>query len=144
MSLPHPDDFPAAYSHVIEKRLLAWVIDLIATLFLVMIALAATGFLAVFIFPLVWSAVAIAYRYVTINRWGGTLGMMIAALRLRSLDGTKPSETTVLWHSVIYALSMIFVIPQIASVALMLNSTYKQGLNDSLMGTTMVNRLASH
>lgn len=144
MSLPHPEDYPAAYAHVIEKRLLAWVVDLLVTVVLVMIAIVATGFLAVFIFPLVWTAVAIAYRYVTLTRWNATLGMMVAALRLKTLAGDRPGPTILLWHSVIYAASMVFILPQIASIGLMLTSTYKQGLNDTLLGTTMLNRMAHH
>jgi hypothetical protein len=47
---------------------------------------------------------------------------------------------TCLWHSVIYSASMVFVLPQIGSVALMLTTPYKQGLNDWFLSTTMVNR----
>lgn len=140
MSLPHPYDDPGFYDHLIVKRFLAWCIDLMITIVLVLLALAATAFLAVLLLPLVWVAVAIAYRTVMLTRYGATLGMMIAAINLRHLDGTRPDPTTCLWHSVLFSLTMLFVVSQIGSIALMFVTPYKQGLNDWLLGTTLVNR----
>ncbi len=66
--------------------------------------------------------------------------MLVAAIRLRRLDGRAPDAVLCLWHSVIYALGMVFVAPQIASVAMMMVTPYRQGLNDMILGTTMINR----
>jgi len=140
MSLPHPLDDPAFYDHLIAKRFLAWVIDLAITLMLMLIVLAATAFLAIIIFPMVWVAVAVAYRTVMLTRYGATVGMLVVAIRLRRLDGSRPDPALCLWHSAIYAGTMAFVVPQVASVALMLTTPFKQGLNDWLLGTTLVNR----
>lgn len=140
MSLPHPEDDPGFYAHLIAKRFLAWCIDLMITVVLVLLVLGATAFLAVFFLPVIWSAVAIAYRTVTLTRFGATPGMMVAAITLRRLDGRRADPATCLWHSVIYSVGMVFVVPQIGSVALMLVTPYKQGLNDWLLGTTLVNR----
>ena len=144
MSLPHPLDAPEFYDHLMIKRFLAWVIDLLITLVIVLVVLALTGFLAIVILPFVWSAIAIAYRTVTLTRYGATLGMMVASVRWVRLDATRPDQTVALWHSVIYAASMGFVIPQIASVALMMVTPYRQGLNDWILGTTIVNRYLEH
>ncbi|MCB1390914.1 MAG: RDD family protein [Rhodobacteraceae bacterium] len=140
MSLPDPLDDPRFYDHLVAKRFLAWVIDLLLTLVMVVLALAATGFLAIFIFPLVWSAVAIAYRTVMLTRYGATAGMWIAAVEWRGLDGRRPPRETALTHSILYAVSMTFVVPQIASVTMMLLTRYRQGLNDWILGTTVLNR----
>lgn len=140
MSLPHPLDDPAFYDHLIAKRFLAWCIDLIITTLLVVVVLAATALIALLFLPLLWSAVSIAYRSVMLTRYGATVGMMVAAIRLRCLDGARADGQTCLWHSVIYSLGMVFVVPQIGSVALMLATPCKQGLNDWLLGTTLVNR----
>ncbi|WP_323036938.1 RDD family protein [Pararhodobacter sp.] len=140
MSLPNPYDDPGFYEHLIGKRLLAWVIDLVVTLALVLVVLALTVFLTILIFPIVWAAVAIAYRTVMLSRYGATLGMMVAAIKLRRLDATRADALQCFWHSVIYAASMTLVLPQIGSVALMLITPYKQGLNDFLLGTTLVNK----
>jgi len=96
--------------------------------------------LAAIVFPLVWAAIAIAYRYVMLVQFDATLGMMLAALRLRRLDGTRPGPFICFWHAAIYSASMTTVVGQIASVALMMTTPYRQGLNDLAMGTTMVHR----
>lgn len=139
MSLPHPADDPDFYAHLIPKRLLAWVIDLIVTTLLVLLVLALTAFLTILIFPVLWFAISVAYRTVMLSRYGATAGMMVAAIKLRRLDASRPDPTLCLWHSVIYSVSMVFVFPQIGSIALMLITPYKQGLNDWVLGTTLVN-----
>lgn len=142
MTLPHPDDDPAFYAHVVEKRALAWVIDLVVTLLIVLVVIVLSAGLAAFMAPVLWSGVAIAYRMVFLTRYGATLGMLAAALRLRKLDGSRPDQRLCLWHAVLHALSMVFVLPQIASVAMMLTSPRRQALNDWLLGTVMINRPA--
>jgi hypothetical protein len=59
---------------------------------------------------------------------------------LRRLDGGRADPALCLWHAVLYAGTMMFVFPQIASVALVLTTPYKQALNDWLLGTTLINR----
>jgi len=144
MSLPHPYDDPAFYDHLIAKRFLAWVLDLAITLVLFFIALAATAFLAVFFFPVIWAAVAVAYRTVMLSRFGATVGMMVASTQLRNLDASRPDQATCFWHSVLYSVSMVFFVLQIGSITLMFLTPYKQGLNDWLLGTTLVNRFSEH
>lgn len=141
MTLPHPHDDPSVYDHVLGKRFVAWVIDIALTLLVVVLVIAGTLGIGIFIAPLIWSAVAIAYRYVTLTRWAATPGMFVMALQLRKLDGSFPDKDLVLKHSLIYAATMVFVVPQIGSVAMMLTTPHKQGLNDWLLGTAVVNKL---
>ena len=138
--LPDPHDNPDFYDHLMTKRLLAWVIDLALTLILVVLAIVLSAFLLLFIFPLAWAAVAIAYRTVSLSRWGATPGMMVAAIKLRRLDGRRPDPMLAFQHSALYALQMGFVFPQVVSVVMMLSTPYRQGLNDWLLGTTIINR----
>ncbi|WP_068296952.1 RDD family protein [Pararhodobacter sp. CCB-MM2] len=140
MRLPDPDDHPELYEHLIAKRLLAWVIDVAVTALLVIVALILTGGLALLILPLLWGAISIAYRTTLLNRYSATLGMLVASTRLCRLDGQALSPQTTLLHSITYSATMAFVLPQIGSIFLMLNSPYKQGLNDWLLGTTIVNK----
>lgn len=140
MRLPDPQDDPDFYAHVIAKRLLAWAVDLVVTLVLVLLVLVMTAFLATLMFPVIWAAVSIVYRAVMLRRYRATLGMMVAALRLVRLDGGRPDPDLCTWHAVLYSLTMVFVVPQVVSVGLMLTTPYRQGLNDWLLGTTLVNR----
>jgi uncharacterized RDD family membrane protein YckC len=140
MRLPDPAIDPAYYADLLPKRFLAWAVDVVVTVVVLILVLILTAGLAAFIFPLVWAALAIAYRYVMLVRFDATLGMMLAALRLRHLDGTRPREQVCFWHAAIYSGAMALVLGQIASVALMLTTPYRQGLNDLVLGTTMVHR----
>lgn len=142
MSLPDPLDDPSFYEHVVEKRALAWAIDLAVTLVLVLLVVVLSVGLALILTPLLWAAIAVAYRTVMLTRYGATLGMLVAALRLRRLDGAKPDQTLCLWHAILHAVSMIFILPQIGSVTLMLVTPRRQALNDWLLGTAMINRPA--
>lgn len=140
MSLPDPDLHPECYEHVIARRFGAWVVDLAVTLVLMVLATVATGFVALFIFPVAWFAIAVAYRTLSLQRWGATPGMMLMALEWRRLDGSAPAGDLALPYAVLYALSMTFVVGQVISVVLMFNTPYRQGLNDWLMGTTIIRR----
>lgn len=140
MRLPDPRDDPAYYTDLLPKRFLAWMVDVVVTAVALVVVLILTLGVAAFIFPLVWMMLAIAYRYVMLVRYDATLGMMLAALRLRHLDGTRPLPQTCLFHAGIYSVAMATVLGQLASVGLMLITPYRQGLNDLLLNTTMVHR----
>lgn len=140
MTLPHPEDDPRFWEHVPQKRFLAWLVDLAVTLVIVLGLIILSAGLALFLLPIVWSAVAITYRWLMLGRYGATLGMLLVALRLRHLDGRRPERDLCLWHAGLHAVSMVFVVPQIASVAMILMTPHRQGLNDWLLGTTMINK----
>lgn len=138
MKLPDPALDPGYYSDLLPKRFLAWVVDLAVTLAAVVAVMLLTLFLAALAFPLVWAAIAIAYRYVLLTRYQATLGMMLTGLELVRLDGARPEPVINFLHAAIYSAAMATVVGQIASVAMMLTTPYRQGLNDLLLGTTMV------
>lgn len=140
MRLPDPNIETSYYGDLLPKRFLAWCVDVVVTVVALVLVLILTLGLAAFIFPLIWAALAIAYRYVMLVRFDATLGMMLASLRLRKLDGTRPPPMVCLWHAAIYSGAMASVMGQIASVALMVTTPYRQGLNDLILGTTMVHR----
>lgn len=144
MRLPDPARDPGYYADLVPRRALAWVVDVLVTLALLLAVLVLTLLIAAFAFPLVWIAIAIAYRYVMLTRYDATLGMMLAGLRLRRLDGSRPEPVRILWHAALYSAAMATVVGQIASVALLLTTPYRQGLNDLILGTTMVHRDPEH
>jgi uncharacterized RDD family membrane protein YckC len=140
MRLPDPAQDPAYYADLVAKRALAWTVDVVVTLVALVAVLILSFGLALLALPLVWAGLAVAYRYVMLVRWDGTLGMLLAGLRLRRLDGTRPEPVLCLWHAMIHAGAMASILGQIASVALLLTTPYRQGLNDLILGTTMVHR----
>ncbi|KPQ08416.1 MAG: RDD family [Rhodobacteraceae bacterium HLUCCA12] len=140
MSLPDPAHAPDLYRDLILKRFIAWCVDLVVTLVLVAAIVLLTAFVGLFFLPILWIAVSVTYRAVMLANHSATLGMMLAAIRLRHLNGHRPDPMTCLWHAVIFLASMASVVGQIASVGLMLITPYRQGLNDVVLGTTMINR----
>jgi len=140
MKLPDPAYEAEFYRDLILKRFVAWVVDLLITLVLVAVVVLMTVFIGLFFLPVLWITISVAYRTVMLSNYGATLGMMLAAIKLRHLDGRRAEPVTCLWHAVIFSASMASVFGQIVSVALMLTTPYRQGLNDVILGTTLINR----
>jgi uncharacterized RDD family membrane protein YckC len=140
MSLPDPALHPEVYEDLIAKRLLAWVVDALVVVTLVTVAVLATVLVALFFLPVAALAISIAYRWIMLSRFGATLGMMLAAIELRHLSGRRPDPVICFFHAAVFSLGMFFVLPQAISVVLMFNTPYRQGLNDFLLRTTLVNR----
>ena len=142
MPLPDPQLLPEFYAHVAFKRLMAWVVDTLLILILTLLVLVATALLTVFILPVLYVALNVAYRTVALTRWSATPGMALMAIELRDARGRRLDGITALLHTLGYTGSVLTVLPQIASVALMLTTPRGQGLTDLLLGTAMINRPA--
>lgn len=143
MRLPDPALFPEFYDWVPFKRLVAWAVDTLLILLLTLVVLVATALLTVFILPLLYGALNIAYRTVTLARWSATPGMALMAIELRDARGGPVDGLTAFLHTLGYTGSVLTVLPQIASVALMLVTPRRQGLTDLLLGTVVINRPAA-
>lgn len=139
-ALPHPDHEPGLYRDVVLKRFLAWLIDLVITFAITAAVVIMTVFLGLFFLPLLWIVVSVTYRTVMLSNYSATAGMLLVALRLRHLDGSRPGPVVCLWHAALFSLTMATVLGQIVSVGLILITPYRQALNDLILGTTMINR----
>lgn len=142
MSLPDPELQPEFYRDVPVKRAVAWIIDLVVTVALTLVGVVLTAFIGAFFLPVLFATASIAYRTVMLTRYGATFGMMVTTLKWRRLDGRAPDAMTALSYSAIHAgLWLVFPL-QIASIAMILISPYRQGLHDHLLGTTMLHKAA--
>lgn len=140
--LPDPHRDHVFYDGVARKRFLAWGIDVMITVGLVLLAIPLTAFTGLFFFPLLWVGVSFLYRTVTIAQTGATLGMRFFGIQLRSRDGSLPDAPLAALHTGFY-LGMMAVFPlQMVSIAMMLISPRVQGLHDTLLGTAVINRPA--
>ncbi len=139
-NLPDPDLQPEYYDDVLGKRLLAWVVDSVLLLVLTALVIVFTLFTALIALPLVFIALNLAYRTVTLARYGATPGMLLTGIELRDVRGRRPDPVTAFLHTSGFVAASGFVIPQIASVALMLMTARRQGLVDLVLGTTVINR----
>lgn len=138
--LPDPQTDFAFYDGVARKRLLAWVVDVIITAVLVLVAIPFTAFTGLFFLPMLWLLVNFVYRTATIAKNGATLGMRFFGIELRSRDGSLPDGPLAAMHTGAYLVMTMFFPAQLISIVMMLTSARVQGLHDVFLGTAVINR----
>lgn len=138
--LPDPHFQAEFYADVPMKRLVAWIFDTVVITLLCLLILPFTAFTALFFFPLFFLVVGSAYRIVTLANRSATWGMRLMSIEMRSLQAERFGLGTALVHTVLYSLSMAFVVPQVISIVLMLTTPRAQGLSDLFLGTVALNR----
>lgn len=140
--LPDPTTQPEFYAHVPTKRLLAWVVDTVIVLVMLLVIVLLTGLLAAFVLPMLIFIVSMIYRTVTIANRSATWGMRLFAIELRDHMGHRLDLSKAAWHSFCFLMSCIFMPVQLVSAVFMATTTNGQGLTDIGLGTVMVNKRA--
>ena len=138
--LPDPTYQPEFYDSVPYKRFLAWVVDTIIILVLVLMALPFTAFIGLLFFPVLFLTLGFAYRVVTLANGSATLGMRLAAIEMRQIDGQRFDLSTAFWHTLGYSVSISMLPVQVISAVLMMTTSHGQGLTDHILGTAALNR----
>lgn len=138
--LPDPIRQPEFYDSVTAKRLVAWIVDTILIMLLVLVALPFTAFTGLFFLPVMYLVVGFAYRVVTISGGSGTWGMRLMAMELRQPDGRRFDLQAAFLHTLGYTVSVCVPVLQVISIVLMLTTARRQGLTDHLLGTAALNR----
>ena len=140
--LPDPAYQPEFYDSVAPKRFFAWIVDSVLILALTVLALPFTGFLGIFILPVMYLVLGFAYRVVTLANGSATWGMRLMAIELRRWDGRRFDLEAAFLHTLGYSISMALPLLQVISAVLMLTSARGQGLTDHMIGSTAMNRPA--
>ncbi len=140
--LPDPDTQAEFYADVPTKRAIAWVVDTILILAIVVLLSLLTVGVGFFFFGFLMLAVSFIYRVVTLANSSATPGMRMTAIEFRNHKGERFDLTTAVLHTLGFTVSIAMVLPQIASIILMLTTARGQGLSDMLLGTAAVNRNA--
>lgn len=140
--LPDPAYQPEFYASVAPKRLLAWVVDTVVTLLITLLALPLTGFVGIFLLPMMILVVGFAYRVVTLANGSATWGMRLCAIELRRWDGRRFDLEAAVLHTLGYSISVALPVLQVVSIVLMLTSARGQGLTDHVLGSTAINKPA--
>lgn len=138
--LPDSDRQPEFYADVLPKRFFAWVIDSCAILVLSVLGVIFTGFLGLFVWPLLYLALGFVYRWFTLASWSATPGMVFAGIELRASHGRRFDSPQAFWHTLGYTISIAIPILQVVSVILMVTSRHNQGLSDHLLSSVAINR----
>lgn len=136
---PDPTRHAAFYDGVLSKRLLAWVLDLVLIALITALIVPFTAFTALFFLPGLFLVVGFAYRWMTLTGRSATWGMRLMNIEFLDRQGQRFDAATAMLHTLGYSLSMAFVLPQVASVVLMLISSRGQGLTDHVLGTVAIN-----
>lgn len=137
---PNPDTDPQFYQGVAAKRLLAFVIDVVAvwgTVILVSLLTLGIGF---FFFAALLVIIDAVYRIATISSQSATPGMRLMGIELRDAQGAHFSFVHAAAHTIMFYAATVFVIVQLISVLMMAGSHYGRGVHDLPFGTTMINR----
>lgn len=140
MPLPDPNRQPEFYAGVLPKRFLAWIIDSMAIVAVSVIIVVMTGFLGLFIWPLLYLTIGFVYRLFTLSNLSATPGMIFTGIEIRAADGRKIDKPEAFWHTSIYTIGLFVPFVQLASVILMAASPRGQGLSDMFVNTTALNR----
>lgn len=142
-ALPDPDYQADFYADVPVKRLIAWLVDTLLILLLSVLVLPFTAFTALFYFPFLAMTVGFFYRVLTIAGGSATPGMRLMAIELRNARGERLDLPQAALHTLLFTLFFSMILPQLASMALMLTSPRAQGLHDLVLGTAAINRPAA-
>jgi uncharacterized RDD family membrane protein YckC len=138
--LPDPATQGAFYANVPTKRLLAWLVDIVAIAVISVLTLPLTLFMGLFFFPALMAVIGFAYRVVSLANWSATPGMRIMSIELRTGRGHLFDLPAAFLHTAGYAASMAVFPLQLVSIVLMLTTERAQGLSDMILGTAAINR----
>lgn len=142
MALPDPQLQPEFYADVAVKRGIAFVVDLILISVAVFLVVFLTAFVGLFMLPLLFGGIGLAYRIVTLANGSATPGMRLMAIEFRRADGAPFCPFEALWHSVGFTVCLMIPLLQLVSIVMMLTGARGQGLSDLMLGTVALNRRA--
>ncbi|MXU66183.1 RDD family protein [Oceanomicrobium pacificus] len=137
--LPHPELDAQFYDKVPARRLVAWVFDLFIILAISMVVVVLTLGLGIFVLGAIWMVTSFIYRVITIGSKSSTIGMRLVGIELRDRDGHRFTFGQAVVHTTLFFICFAFFVLQLISIVLMVNSRYRQGLPDMIMGSTAIN-----
>jgi len=143
-ALPDPDYHGEFYADVPLKRLIAWMVDTVLILVLAALVVPFTAFTGLFYFPFLAMVVGFFYRALSIAGASATPGMRLMAIELRNARGERLDLPQAVLHTLLFTVFFSMMLPQLASMALMLMGPRAQGLHDLVLGTAAINRPAAH
>ena len=139
MPIPLPETQPEFYEDVNSKRLVAWIIDVVAISAITALLTVLSLFTALFFLPFLYAAVGFIYRWTGLSRNSATFGMRVMSVEFQKSDGEDFDGATAFLHTLGYYASVAIFPAQLVSIVLMLMSERKQGLTDMVLGTVLLN-----
>jgi len=140
--LPDPERQYAFYDGVTIKRGIAWAIDFVIIMALVVPVVVLTAFIGLFFLPFLFAVVGFVYRVMTLAGGSATWGMRMMAIEFRDASGRRFDLGQAFLHTLGYTLSFAIFPLQLVSIALMFLTERGQGLTDLVLGTVALNKRA--
>ena len=140
--MPDPVQQSYYYADVPMKRAVAWLFDTVLIAFIVALLIPLTGFLALFFLGGLYVVISFLYRWIGLSRRSATIGMRMMGVEFRDGHGYRLGVASGFAHTMIYALSVAFVVPQLISVLMVCFTGRGQSLGDVVLGVVLVNRSA--
>ena len=140
-----PQDRPELFDGILSKRIVAFVIDAVIIVALMVPAallVAVLGFvtlgLAWFLYPALFALVALGYYAFTLGgRNSATPGMRVVGIEMRTWSGQRLFALLAIMHAVLFWFSCGLLTPLILLVGLF--TERRQMLHDLLLGVVAVN-----
>ena len=137
--LPDPETESRFYAGVPARRLLAFLIDILAVWGVALLIGVLTLGIGLFFLGFIVAAADLIYRVSTLTNRSATWGMRFAAIELRKADGARFDLPHAVGHTLLFYLAMAFAPALLVSVILMAGSAMGRGLHDLPFGSTMIN-----
>jgi len=138
--LPDPIQQAEFYADTPIKRGIAWCLDTVLIMALVVPVILLTAFVGLLFLPVLYLLVGFFYRVITISGGSATWGMRLMSIELRDAQGRRLDPGQAFLHTLGYTVSMSIPILQVISIILMFLSERRQGLTDMILGTAVLNR----
>ena len=144
-ALYDPDIHPELYDNVLSKRIVAFFIDALIVILLMIPAALVIFIVGVVTFGIGWvlysalfAIVALGYIWLTLGGPGSaTLGMRATGITMRTWNGGRSFPLLAVMHALIFWFSVGLLTPLILLIGLF--TRRRQLLNDLLLGTVIVN-----
>lgn len=138
--LPDPDRESGFYAGVPARRMFAFFIDVVVVWGVSILIGVLTLGVGLLLFGFVLAAVDFIYRVLTLGAGrSATWGMRILGVEMRAFSGERFGLGHAFAHTLLFYVSMAFVLTQIVSIILMAGSALGRGLHDLPLGSTMIN-----
>ena len=148
--LYEPETHPDLYDGVLSKRIVAFVVDAIIVVLLMVPAALVVFVVGVItlglgwlLYPALFVVVALGYVALTLGGYASaTVGMKAAGIEMRTWNGGRPFPLLAVLHALIFWFSVSLLTPLILLVGLF--TRRRQLLHDLLLGTLVLNSAPLH
>lgn len=144
MGIPDPVRDRQFYEGVPIRRFVAFIIDfvLIVVLMLISAALVAAltfGLGTPLLFMIFWLT-GFLYRYLLLKARSATFGMLLTGIEIRRESGEKLDGTMSFLHTAGYTATFMFTPLMLIGWFLMMTDPHRRLLHDTFLGTVAINR----